>query len=143
MASELEDLKYQVALLKRELAETRTFALMLYESIAKVRGRIGKLEDPEADKVYAEAIKRYAEGPLYRDPQEVRAAEISPKASDSQEVPSADVSPKAIRRAPDPITASVRAWAKAQGITVSRKGRIPAQIRAKYEAAQAVSDAQQ
>lgn len=143
MASELEELQYQFSLLKREFAETRTFALMLYESIAKVRWRIGKLEDPEADKVYAEAIKRYAEGPLYRGLQEVRPAEISPKASDSQEMPSADVPSEAKRRAPDSINASVRAWAKAQGVTVSRKGRIPAQIRAKYEAAQAVSDAQQ
>ncbi len=44
-----------------------------------------------------------------------------------------DVRPKAPRRSQD--TAAIRRWAQEQGIPVSTRGRISAELRARYEAA--------
>lgn len=41
------------------------------------------------------------------------------------------------RTTPDPETAKIRAWAVAQGLEVPERGRIGAELRARYEAAQA------
>jgi hypothetical protein len=48
---------------------------------------------------------------------------------------SARRAPKAAGKSAASDTADIRAWAKAQGIAVSERGRIPASVRAQYDAA--------
>jgi hypothetical protein len=52
--------------------------------------------------------------------------------------PGGDVPPEPRR---DPLPADVRAWARAQGLTVSDRGRIPADVLRRYEVEQAAGHA--